>query len=250
MRFLRPFRQLIERAAPVLLVAAATASLTQTQLSTPPSVVDRVVAVVNNQAILLSDIGSEQRFAILDPKVARHLTPQDALQRLISRTLIQQQIRQEDIEAAQPSNDDVQARLHQLRTELPACVAMNCASDGGWQKFLTTHGLTARQVEDYLRLRLEILRFIEIRFRQGIRISPQDTEAYYRDKLVPQYPKGAAIPPLSDVAPRIEEILLEEQVNTFFTAWLDNLRKQGDVEVLDPTLESGTDSAAAHKGNE
>jgi hypothetical protein len=233
-----------------MLVALATVAAAQTQPSAAPSVVDRVVAVVNNRAILLSDIGTEQRFAILDPKITRRLTPQSALQRLIGRTLIQQQIRQEDVDAAQPSDADVQNRIHEVRTELPACVAMNCATDAGWQKFLDTYDLTASQVEDYLRLRLEILRFIEIRFRQGIRISPQETEAYYRDKLVPQYPKGAAIPPLSDVAPRIEEILLEEQVNTFFTAWLDNLRKQGDVEVLDPTLESGTDSAAARKGEQ
>ena len=247
---LRPFRKMVERTGPLLLAVMAAVAPGQTRPSTPPSVVDRVVAVVNNQAILWSDIASEQRFAILDPKVARQITPQSALERLISRTLIQQQIRQEDLETAQPGNEDVEARLHELRTELPACVAMNCATDAGWQKFLTTNNLTARQVEDYLRLRLEMLRFIEIRFRQGIRISPEETEAYYRDKLVPQYPKGASIPPLSEVAPRIEEILLEEQVNTYFTAWLDNLRKQGDVEVLDPTLESGTDSAAARKGVE
>ena len=36
------------------------------------------------------------------------------------------------------------------------------------------------------------------------------------------------------MAPRIEEILLEQQVNVMFGTWLDNLRKQGDVEVLDP----------------
>jgi hypothetical protein len=250
MRTLLPFRRVIERAAPLLVAGVATVALTQAQPSRAPSVVDRVVAVVNNRAILWSDIVSEERFAILDPKITSHLTPQIALQRLIGRTLIQQQIRQEDVDAARPSDEDVRARLHEVRTELPACAAMDCATDAGWQRFLTANDLTARQVEDYLRLRLEILRFIEIRFRQGIRISPEDTEAYYRDKLVPQYPKGASIPPLSEVAPRIEEILLEEQVNSFFTAWLDNLRKQGDVEVLDPTLESGTDSAAARKGDE
>jgi hypothetical protein len=38
------------------------------------------------------------------------------------------------------------------------------------------------------------------------------------------------------VAPRIEEILLQQQVNTLFDDWLANLRKEGDVEVLDPSL--------------
>jgi hypothetical protein len=250
MRSLFSSRRVIERSACLLLAAATVAVAAQTPGPGSPAVVDRVVAVVNNRAILWSDVTSEQRFAILDPKVSRHLTPQSALQRLISRTLIQQQIRQEDVSASQPSDEEVRDRLHQVRIDLPACVAMNCVTDAGWQEFLTANDLTARQVEDYVRLRIEIIRFTEVRFRQGIRISPQDTEAYYRDKLLPQYPKGAAIPPLTEVAPRIEEILLEEQVNAYFTAWLDNLRKQGDVEVLDPTLESGNDTAAAGKGEQ
>lgn len=225
-----------------LLMAAAAGHAGQAQSAdVPGNVLDRVVAVVNNQAILWSDITSELRFSVLDPEEANgeQLTPAKVLQQLISRALIQQQIRQEDAGAAQPNDQEVQARLAEVRKELPACVRMNCATDEGWRAFLAANGLTAEQIESYLRLRLEILRFIEIRFRQGIRISPEETETYYRDKLVPQYAKGAQVPPLKAVAPRIEEILLEEQVNVIFGNWLDNLRKQGDVEVLDPALESG-----------
>ena len=58
------------------------------------------------------------------------------------------------------------------------------------------------------------------------------------ETLLPQYAAGEAIPPLDKVAPRIEEILLEQQVNVLFDDWLNNLRKQGDVEVLDPALGS------------
>ena len=85
---------------------------------------------------------------------------------------------------------------------------------------------------------LRFSRFIEERFRPGIQISPQDIETYYRDTLLPQYGPGEAIPSLATVSPRIEEILLQQQVNLFFDEWLTNLRKQGDVEVLDPSLES------------
>jgi peptidyl-prolyl cis-trans isomerase SurA len=208
-----------------------------------PVVLDHVVAVVNNQPILWSDITNEIRFAVLDPEeVNGTITPQHALQQLISRTLIQQQIRQEDESAASPSDDEVKVRESEVRKELPACVRMDCASDAGWQAFLKKNGLTAEQIEDYLRLRLEVIRFIEIRFRQGIRISPEETQAYYRDKLLPQYPKGTQVPPLSSVSSRIEEILLEQQVNVMFGNWLDNLRKQGDVEVLDPSLDPSTQS--------
>lgn len=227
----------------VLIALLASAAILRAQAPEPgtaPTVLDRVVAVVNYQPILWSDITNEMRFAVLDPEEANGtLTPQRALEELISRTLIQQQIGEEDATAALPSEDEVRARVTAVRKELPACVRMNCASDSGWQAFLNKNGLTAEQVEAYLKLRLEILRFIEIRFRQGIRISREETEEYYRNKLLPQYPRGSNVPPLGSVASRIQEILLEAQVNVMFDNWLDNLRKQGDVEVLDASLDPG-----------
>jgi hypothetical protein len=59
---------------------------------------------------------------------------------------------------------------------------------------------------------------------------------------------GETIPPLDEVAPRIEEILLQRQVNMLFGDWLKNLRQQGDVEVLDPSLEAPVSQGGAGKG--
>ncbi|MGO9339231.1 MAG: hypothetical protein ACLPY1_17180 [Terracidiphilus sp.] len=205
-----------------------------------PVVLDRVVAVVNNQAILASDIDNEIRLSVLDPGRGGMgvLTPARALDQLIGRALIQQQIRQEDAQAAEPKQAEVTSRLAEMRRELPACVRQNCASDDGWKAFLAAHRLTEEGVETYLRYRLQILRFIEQRFRQGISISPQEIETYYQQTLLPQYAKGEAIPTLDKVSARIQEILLQQRVNALFDDWLNNLRKQGEVEVLDPSLES------------
>jgi peptidyl-prolyl cis-trans isomerase SurA len=226
--------------------AGSTQAHAQSPQPAAPVVLDRVVAVVNNQAILDSDLDDEIRLSVLDPGRAGLgiLTRKAALGQLISRALIQQQIREEDVQAADPSQAEVDARLVDIRKEIPACVRQNCASDAGWKAFLSAHGLTADRVQTYLRYRVEILRFIEQRFRQGIRISPQEIENYYRGTLLPQYAKGEAIPALDKVSPRIEEILLQQQVNVLFEGWLTNLRKQGDVEVLDPALES-TDGRSA-----
>jgi hypothetical protein len=203
-----------------------------------PVVLDRVVAVVNNHAILWSDLDDEIRLSVLDPGRGGlgTLTRSVALEQLISRALIQQQIRQEDEQSANPPQAEVDARLAEIRHEIPACVRENCASDAGWSAFLKEHHLTPERVASYLRYRLEILRFIERRFRQGIRISPQEIDAYYHDTLLPQYAPGEAIPPLDKVSDRIQEILLQQKVNVLFDDWLQNLRKQGDVEVLDPAL--------------
>jgi peptidyl-prolyl cis-trans isomerase SurA len=225
--------------APALPLAAQTPAPASAPTTGSPSavVLDRVVAVVNRHVILSSDIDDEIRLSVLDPNGAgQTLTRAHALEQLISRELIEQQIRQEDVEAATPPQSEVDARLAEIRNELPACVRENCATDAGWSAFLAAHHLSAARVEAYLRYRLEILGFIEQRFRQGIRISPQEIAAYYNKTLVPQYAPGETVPPLDQVAPRIQEILLQQQVNALFDDWLANLRKEGDVEILDPSL--------------
>ena len=197
--------------------------------------------------ILGSDIENEMRLSALDPERGRRglLTAQRALQLLISRALIQQQIRQSNMQQiAEPSDEQAQARLKELREQLPACVQKNCATAAGWAAFLAENGLTEAEVMSYLHLRLEILSFIENRFRQGIQIPHDQIEKYYRETLLPQYPQGEKAPPLDTVAPRIEEILLQQQVNTLLTTWLRDLRKQGNVEILDQALEPpATDNA-------
>jgi hypothetical protein len=204
-----------------------------------PVVLDRVVAVVNQRVILASDLDDEIRLSVLDPNDVGEspLTRQRALEQIISRALIEQQIRQEDVQAAEPPQSEVEERLAQLRKDLPACVHENCVTDAGWKAMLAEHHLTPERVNAYLRYRLEILRFIELRFRQGIRISPEQIANYYNKTLLPEYKPGEQIPPLEEVAPRIQEILLEQQVNAIFGNWLDNLRQQGDVEIIDPDLE-------------
>ena len=235
-------------AALIVLPAGAQDQAAATPASSEATV-DRVVAVVNRQTISRA-MWKTRCSSVLDPGTIGQdkMTGQQALDRLISRTLIQQQIRQEDQPATEPNPEVIAARITEMRNELPACVRAGCRSDDGWKTFLARHELTPARVESYVHNRLEILNFIEMRFRQGIRIAPEETEKYYRETLSPQYPAGQKPPPLEQVSSRIEEILLEQKVNAVFDSWLANLRSQGQIEVLDPALEasskSGHDGAA------
>jgi hypothetical protein len=209
-------------------------------------VLDEVVAVVNNRPILASDVENEIRLAFLDATRPDEpgLSPRRALDQLISRALVEQEIRQQDQEAAMPTQAEVDARMQELRSQLPACAKQACATDNGWRALLAAHRVTAAEARAYIRYRMEILRFIEQQFRPGIRISQQEVEDYYRDKLAPQYPDPSAVPPLRVVSKRIEEILLEQQVTGMFDQWLNTLRAQGDVEILDPAFAPAAATAA------
>lgn len=250
MRFRESIRLALASGTALCLLWAGAAEARSEAGTAKPVVLDRVVAVVNNGAILASDVDSEMRLSILEPRTNNEKPdPKNALQRLIGRTLIQQQIRREEEEASVPTDEKVKARIEEMRHQLPACVRANCTTDAGWAAFLSENHLKLEDVENYYRRRLEILSFIENRFRQGIRISEEEIETYYKKTLLPQYPAGMVAPSLESVSKRVEEILLQQHVNVLFSAWLDNLRKQGDVEVLDPALELPRQEASQGGGS-
>lgn len=195
-------------------------------------IVDRLVAIVNNDIILESDIDEEERFSKLYPyRITSGDTPRDqALTRLIDRDLILQQIRQPQ---PQISSDEVAKEETDLRNDLPACAHEDCKSDAGWKRFLESSGFTEDELQSRLRQRAEVLRFIEQRFRSGIRISDKQIEDFYTGTMLPQYRKEHATPPsLETLSPRIEELLLQQQVSKLLDQWLKSLRDSGSVRIL------------------
>jgi peptidyl-prolyl cis-trans isomerase SurA len=228
----------------VLLLLAMITTLAQAQ---EPVVLDHVVAVINGSVILESDVQEEMRLAVLQPfsEPGRN-TPKRALQRLIDRDLILQQMRTAE-ELTPPSPEEVLQRVNELRSLIPECTQYHCETDAGWQAFLNAKGLTQKEVEAHWKQRMMILAFIQSRFGSGVRITPAEIADYYHKVLVPQL-QGKTPPPLQAVSSRIEEILLQQRVSSLLLEWLQSLKSEGSVSILDPaygqvgTTGSGDDS--------
>ena len=231
-----------------LFAAVSISCSVSAQATTPsPIVADRVLVVVNQQVILQSDLDLETRLSILDPNLdfTNHLAPSELLGHLISRALIHQQFANQPLLTSAQLQLAVDARLNALRTQLPACVRLRCDTPEGWQAFLAESHLTAAEIDSFIREQLQILDFIEQRFRAGIHIAPEQIESYYKTVLLPQYSNRALAPSLESVSSRINEVLLEKQVNLLLEDWLTTLRKEGDVEFLDSRLAPTHDAASS-----
>lgn len=195
---------------------------------------DREVAIVNGELILESDLESEERFAAFQPFASPAKIARDQLiNRLIDRTLILQQM------ALQPqapiSDTNVDNELLSLRKALPKCAAYHCDTQAGWEKFVADQGFTMDELRERWRMRMELLQFIEERFRMGIRISPDEIDTYYKTALLPEYQRENATPPAeATVSDRIQEILLQQRVDKLLDDWLTALRAQGGVTILQP----------------
>ena len=200
------------------------------------AVIDGVVAVVNGDVILESDVDEERRFEKIQPyrgSVAE-FSRDRAVQRLIDRTLILQQAALEPDETA-VSDTDLDKQIQMLRRDIPACKAYHCETDEGWARFLMDNGFTVKEFQRRWRNRMELLRLIEVRFRSGIRISNDEIKDYYEKTMLPEYARQKVTPPKLDaISARIEEVLLQQQVGNLLRDWLKSLRAQGNVWVMRP----------------
>lgn len=205
--------------------------------------VDRVVAIVNGELILDSDVDRERRFAALLPygEASGPYSRDAALERLINRDLILQQLQLQPGTAV--TQEAASRDLDSLRKSIPACKEYHCETQAGWEKFLATEGFTDESLTSLWRQRMEVLAFIELRFRMGIKITQPEIEEYYEKTLKPQYEAlHVTPPPVSEISKRIQEVLLQQQVSKLLDDWLESLRAQGNVVVLHPGSDVGEEA--------
>jgi peptidyl-prolyl cis-trans isomerase SurA len=227
---------LVLLAALTPLAPAQQGAITTASQTAGATQIDRVVAIVNDDLILESDVDEERRFVVFQPysDPAGSYSRSKAIERLIDRDLIQQQAREQP---RKPITDaEVAVNLQDLRKDIFACKEYKCDTAEGWQKFLAANGFTEAELLKRWRERMETLQFIEERFRMGIRISDSEVSDYYTKTLLPQYAaRHATAPKLDSISDRIREILLQQQVGALLDDWLKALRASGNVRMVTAT---------------
>ena len=213
-------------------VQSSSASSPESAISQQGVVLDRVVAVVNGDVILDSDVDEERRFETIQPYRGRGEFSRDtAVQRLVDRALILQEAEQQP--EMEVTDQELDQQLATLRKDIPECKEFHCETDAGWQRYLGEHGFTEAEFRSRWLKRMELLRYIEMRFRGGVHISDDQIKEYYEKMMLPEYARRKVTPPkLETLAPRIQEVLLQQQVSNLLRDWLASLRAQGTVRIV------------------
>jgi peptidyl-prolyl cis-trans isomerase SurA len=196
---------------------------------------DRVIAVVNGDVILESDVDEERRFEEIQPyRAAAENTREKLIERLVDRALILQQAAMEP--EGKVSDSDLDTQIATLRRDVPACKEYHCETDEGWAKYLADHGFTVDEFRAMWLQRMQLLKFIQVRFRSGITISDDEIKQYYEKTMLPEYARRNVKnpPPLDRIKRRIEEVLLQQQVSALLEDWLKSLRAEGSVQIMTP----------------
>jgi len=192
-------------------------------------VVDRIVATVDHHAIVQSEWDDAVRFECLmaDRPVAAVTSEErrKTLDRVIDQALLREQMEASSFPRA--SADEVVARIREMREQNAAW-----KTDNGWHRALSAYGLTDDDVTERVAMQLDMVHFIDMRFRPNIHIDPRNVEEYYVGQLLPELRRsGAAQITLQEASPKIEEVLVQQRMDEMLTAWLRNLRQQIPVVV-------------------
>jgi peptidyl-prolyl cis-trans isomerase SurA len=189
-------------------------------------IVDRVIANVNGHILLQSDWEQELALeALLTARAADSFTAAErkaALDRLIDRELLREQVRPSD---AAPAGQ-VAARVAEVRKLQP-----EAATDEGWRTVLQRRGLTQSALEKRLGEEIQLMRLVEARLRPSIQIDQHAVETYYHDELLPQLKRtGGPEVALPEVFGRIKDLLAEQRLNQLLSGWLASLRSASQIQ--------------------
>jgi hypothetical protein len=203
-------------------------------------VLDRTVATVNGHVILLSDWDDELHLeCLLQNHATAEITPElrkAALQRLIDQELLREQMHTAELKPV-PA-ESVQKQVNAINED-----AVRVRAGKPWEVILSEYGVSEKLVESHTAAELQDLEFIDGRFRPSVQVSPEEVQQYYKDELVPKLPAADPVS-LKEVTPKIREILVQKKIDQMLETWLQGLRTQATIRILEssdsPPAQSGT----------
>jgi hypothetical protein len=186
-----------------------------------PQVVDRLVAKVDTDIILLSEVRELGRYQLfVDGKSE---TDAELLDRLIDQWMVRNEAR-----AAlfpQPSDEDVERSLERLKRAF--------SSPQEFEERQKQSGLSDEEVRRILRAQVYLTNYLDSRFRSSIQIEEKDVEDFYKTRIVPRAESRGQTPPTLDAARGfIQEALVQRAINVQSDRWLKESRARLRVEIL------------------
>ena len=189
-----------------------------------PELKDRVMAVVDEDPILASEL---ERVIALGLAPRAEGEPDEAFRRRVLDGLIEERLRFHEIDRygfEQVPVDLVEKQMAQIRARFP--------NDEALRKALRDLGMTQQELRQLVARQLMVLTHVDEQLGPRVFVSLDDITEYYRNVLTPELQKqGAKVPPIEDVRDQIRAVLKEQRLNRELEKWTEELRRAADIQV-------------------
>jgi peptidyl-prolyl cis-trans isomerase SurA len=224
----------MRRASSILLALLAagcfTAAVAQASASSPrPSeTVDRIVARVEGDILLLSEV---RELAAYQQLVDGHSQSQEEL----IGALIEQWVVYTEAQEARfptPPAADMDAELARIQGSFP--------SPQAYRDRLAAAGLTPQALRRIVERQLYLERYLDYKFRPAVQIDDEAITKYYQDELTPALQaRGQTPPPLDEVSDRIREVLAQRSISERANSWFEETKSRLQIEIPPPPTADG-----------
>jgi hypothetical protein len=184
-------------------------------------VIDRIVARVETDIILLSDVRQLNRYQVLLDGKAQ--SDEDILNRLIDQWIVRSEA--SVARFPQPSDEDVNRSIERLKRSF--------SSPEEFQLRQKNSGLTEDDIRRFVRAQLYLSNYLDSRFRPAIQIDEKAIEEFYKNRVVPRSESREQTPPtLENARDFIQEALVQRAINEQADRWLKESRARVRVEIM------------------
>lgn len=185
----------------------------------PQKVIDRIVARVEDDIILWSDVrelSDYQKFVDGEPKPDR-----EVLDRLIDQWIVRREA--EAARFPQSSDADVQRSLDRLKRSF--------ATTQDYEERRNQAGLSEDEIRHFVASQLYLSNYLDSRFRPLVHVDDKAVQEFYNERVVPRAKAQGRTPPSLDAATDyIQEALIQQGINQQADLWLKESRLRLRVE--------------------
>jgi hypothetical protein len=184
-------------------------------------VIDRIVARVENEVILMSDVHQLAEYQIFVDGKAE--SDAQILDRLIDQWIVRTEATASRF--PQPSEEDVARSLARLKRSF--------SSPEEFEERKKQSGLSEDEIRRELMSQLYLSNYLDSRFRASIQIDDKAIEDFYKNRVVPRAEARGQTPPTLEAAHDfIQEALVQRAINEQADKWLKESRTRVRVENL------------------
>jgi hypothetical protein len=184
-------------------------------------IIDRILAVVGGELIMLSDATLARRLALVPAPASDRDGTRTALDALIERQL--ELIEVNRYLPPEPAEATIQSRLAAIRSRF--------ASDDELDRVLTQCGYTREQLRLRLRDDLRIEGYLSQRFDAAAQPSDEEVLEYYRAHEG-DFTRDGAPRPYAEVRDEVKARLLRERREAAMRDWIAGLRRRVEISDL------------------
>lgn len=186
-------------------------------------IVDQILTLVNGEVITKTELVWSLALDPEAPSPAGPVSSDLLLQKLevmIDERLVSQEA------AKLPAAEITQEEIDKARADLVS----RFGSEAAFRQRVESVGLSPEKLEELIRGRMMIDRFVDFRFRSFVLVTDQEVRRFYDERLAPRVREAGQIaPPLDEVRARISQNLKEEKINEEIDRWLSTARQRADI---------------------